>query len=282
MFENIKANWQFQSAQKDLRGSDPGAALAALDAMKGFASEERGFAAIVEAAGHVDAEVRIAAVALLLAIGGDKSVEPLLIRLKDTDEKVRSTAGRGLGELSNIKNLEPLTKGLESKDAYIRGVCARTLGKVAVKETIPNLINALTDNEREVRKIVAKALRRLGESRWQQAVNGDDLDFQRMGASGDKRLIQPLLKSLASPFPAIRNSVMNGLIQMKRPEEVVPALVAMLSGSNVMVRKMAIEALGNLRDKRAMEALIYCLDDTDPTISKAAVAALDKLDQGAE
>jgi HEAT repeat-containing taxis protein len=281
MFQNLKANWQFQAALKDLRGNDTAAAMAALEVLKGFASEERGFSAIVEASGHLNPEIRIAAVQLLLAIGGDKCVEPLIIRLKDTDEKVRSVAGRGMGELSNLKNVQPLTKGLESKDAYIRGVCARTLGKVAVKETIPNLIIALTDNEKEVRKIVAKALRRLGEARWQQIVNGDDLDFQRMGASGDKRLIQPLLKSLTSPFPAIRNSVMNGLIQMKKPEEVVPALVAMLSGGNVMVRKIAIEALGNLKDKRAMEALIYCLDDTDPVISAAAVAALDKLDQGA-
>ena len=281
MFENIKANWQFQNILRDLRGSDKEKVLLALDALQAFAGEDRGFAAILEASSHVDAAVRLAAVQLLLAIGGDRIVDPVMIRLKDTDENVRSAAARGLGEVTNVKNVAPFTTALASKDAFIRGVAARTLGKLAVKETIPVLINALTDNEKEVRKIVAKALRWLGEARWQQLVLGEDLDFQRIGASGDKRMIQPLLKALASPFPAIRNSVMNGLVMMKRPEEVIPALVAMLSGNNVMIRKTTIEALGNLRDKRAMEALIYCLDDTDTTISGAAIAALDKLDQGA-
>src|SRR4051812_17555289 len=128
MFENIKANWQLQGLLRDASGDDKDKVLAAIDGLKAFvASDERALKAIVDISGHSDPELREAAVGLLLSLGGDKVVDPLMTRLKDPNERVRSAAARGLGELSNIKNVEPFTKALVSKDAFVRGVAARTL-----------------------------------------------------------------------------------------------------------------------------------------------------------
>lgn len=281
MFENIKSNWQLQNLVRDIRSTDKDQVSAALSGLTAFVSDPRAFEAIVEVSGHADPELREEAIKILIAIGGDAVVEPLVVRLRDSNDRVRSAAARGLGDLADIKDFKPFKDALSSRDAFIRGVAARTLGKLAVKDAVPLLINALTDSEKEIRKIVAKALYRLGEQRWQRMVSGDDADYQRLGASGDTRIIEPLLKALVSPFPAIRNSVAAGLVQMKRPDVVVPALVAMLGDRNPIVRKTMIETLGKVGDKRAMEALIYCLDDQDKTVSAAAVEALDKLDQGA-
>ena len=55
---------------------------------------------------------------------------------------------------------------------------------------------------------------------------------------------------------------------------VVPSLLKALKDPNMQVQYIAIKALGELRDKRAVEPLVEALEHRDPGIVSAAALAL--------
>jgi HEAT repeat protein/beta-lactamase regulating signal transducer with metallopeptidase domain len=62
-------------------------------------------------------------------------------------------------------------------------------------------------------------------------------------------------------------------------ETAIPALISVLNDSSVNVRLAAVEALGNLQDPRAIDALVQALrTDTDAKVREAAANSLGEID----
>ena len=70
-----------------------------------------------------------------------------------------------------------------------------------------------------------------------------------------------------------------GTARSQGNETAIPALVSVLSDEDVNVRLAAVEALGNLQDPRAVDALVQALrNDTDARVREAAAESLGEID----
>ena len=173
-------------------------------------------------------------------------------------------------EISRLEKEDKLTlsviKGyLNDDDWGVRMYAAGALGKTGrVEETIPLLVRTLKDENKKVRHWSADALRAIA---W-------DL----RGKDGDIHLLEPtipfLIKNLKDRFMKIWHSA-EALSAIG--EIAVPELIDALEHKEVRIRKGAAYALGNIKDKRAVEPLIKLLRDRNKYVRRSAVSALGKI-----
>ena len=135
------------------------------------------------------------------------------------------------------------------EDEYwnVKASAATALGNLGDKRAIRPLISALGEDEYAFTRVAAaSALSKLGEKKWVNIVKGESEDYERLGSSGDKRALEPLIKALGDRKPDIR------------------------------IR--AALALGNLSDTRAIEILIKAYDnDIDEHVKNAIAKTLKRL-----
>ena len=276
MFENVRASRQLEAHLRDLHSSDSNQRLAAVEAL-GALGGPHNIDPLVDMLRDSSPAVRAAAAKALGEISDGRAAPGLLKALLDNDLSVRTAAGQALSDLTRDVPVQAAISALEGQGTFARAVVARTLGKWGDHKAIPSLINALGDNEGEIRKVVAKALSRLGERAWVIFVDGTYKDFARMAASGDPRAVAPLLKALEHGDSSNRAAAARGLARFEA-DTVVPHLLTHMKDDNSEVRQSVAEALGALGDQRALEPLLFALDDYEPAVRAAAMVSLDKLD----
>jgi HEAT repeat protein len=146
-----------------------------------------------------------------------------------------------------MPNIDLLGRKLQSSDAEERREAAIDLGRAGA-DAVPLLFRALRDVDWRVRKTAVEALVAIG------------------GAS----VIEGLVQQLSSHDNAgARNSSIEALIHIGA--EAVDALLAVLDTPDADVRKFIVDTLGDIRDPRAVPALINRLEDHDENI-RVAVA----------
>jgi HEAT repeat protein len=59
----------------------------------------------------------------------------------------------------------------------------------------------------------------------------------------------------------------------------VPTLRELLADNNADVREQAVQALGEIRDRSALEALVGALKSSDPVVRRSAAEALGQRDE---
>jgi HEAT repeat protein len=131
--------------------------------------------------------VRSAAAESLGKLGDARALDPLLDLLVDDQDGPRRSAAAALAHLGlgqwcewvrgDKGDLERLT---QAKDLRLAGA----------------LLRALVSRAPATRQAAAAALRELGQPEWSQMVQGSEGDLVRLGKSGDKRLIEPLIARL--------------------------------------------------------------------------------------
>ena len=91
----------------------------------------------------------------------DTSKEPtiteLLRKLKDTDQRVRSSAALALGQIGKPA-VPALIEALKDDDPGVRYSAARALGEIKDKSALPALMEALEDDDWRVRQSATEAL----------------------------------------------------------------------------------------------------------------------------
>jgi HEAT repeat protein len=128
--------------------------------------------------------------------------------------------------------------------------------------TVPPLIEALGDAEGTVRRLAATLLGRLQDSRALEPLGMAlyDTHFDVCQAAAEslaqfgRAALPLLLGALAHPEAWIRQQAIIGLVKIQ-DAQVAPALLVLLNDENRDVRKQAIQALGELREKSALAAL---------------------------
>jgi len=100
--------------------------------------------------------------------GGD--ISSLIKDLKDSDEKVRSSAVLSIGKRKDPHNVEILISVLQDREALVRAHAADALGKTKDNRAIKPLIFALSDEDSLVRINSALSLHAItGENFWQDS-----------------------------------------------------------------------------------------------------------------
>ncbi len=185
-----------------------------------------------------------------------KSINELIEQLHNSpSEKDRYNAARMLGEMGDSSAVEPLIDSLKNdKNGSARLYAARALGELGDIRAVDPLIESLRlDKNVDVRVRAARALGRLG---------GEDV-------------VLPLVEALSDSNSQVCMTAADALIEIG-PISVKP-LIEILKHDKVNVRCDATRALGELGDKRAVDALVDMLKDEWVNVRIYAVQSLGKI-----
>src|SRR5438552_239169 len=266
-------------------------------------------------------EVRQEAAEALGKIRDKRAVEPLIAALHDEDAWVRCLAVQGLGNMGNTRAVEPLVAALCDENPLMRGFVVEALGKIG-ESSVEALVAAMRDERVEVRCLAVQALGRISDPRAVEALIAalcdknalmrcfvvralgqigqaaiealiaalrDDDKRVRCGAVrslgniGDTRAVEPLVEVLRDEAAStlIRRLAVQALGEIGQPA--VQGLIATLHDKGKEVRQDAVQALGRIRDTRAVEPLVEVLRDeaASTLIRRLAVQALGGIGQPA-
>jgi len=143
--------------------------------------------------------------------------------------------------------VEPLIQALKDEDSFVREGAAEALGKIGDKRAVEPLIHALNDEDWQVR--------------WEAAEALDELGYEPKNDT-------------EKAYYLIARKNWDELVKMGEPA--VEPLIQALKDEDIFVREAAVEALGKIGDKRAVEPLIHVLDYARVRQDKV-VTALEKI-----
>jgi HEAT repeat protein len=234
-----------------------------------------------------DGAVREFATSVLGRIGGEYSVEPLILALTDEDPEVkrvafealatigkpatdrlmgelvdktstvRALAAGLLGGLKDRRAIEPLTAAIqEDEDWMLRKASAIALGLLGAPESLAPLVGALEDEHVEVRFVAASAL----------------------GVLQNGNAVEPLIRALDDEDPYVAGIAAHSLGELG-DRKAVDALIAFAvrSAGSWESRSFAVHALGAIGDPRAIEPLERLLADPHEQVRETAEKAIMRL-----
>ena len=298
--EAVKALWGIGDASavkaliKALESEDKNVRLCAAKAL-GAIGDATAAEPLTGALKDKNTPVRRAAAAALGKIGHPLATEPLVNALKDKDEGVRREAEEALGKIRDM-SVDHLITSLKAKDASVRKSAVRALREVGTAAVIEPLSEALKDKDEDVRWEAVLALRCLlynketligGERAVQsliEALKDENVHVrsvaaQVLGAIRDAAAAKPLTEALARNKSLedyrVREDAGKSLVAIGKPA--VEPLIEALKDGDADARYAATEALGEIRDARAVGALIEALKDKDGVVRLGAAWALGEI-----
>jgi len=184
--------------------------------------------------------------------GRESAIKLLLEALKNPE--LRKNAERCLSlmvdpRIKRPKVVDVLIEALEDENEIVRIKAAELLGEIGDRKAIKPLIDALRD--KAVREKAAWALTFMG-----------------------KRCVKDVLKILKSD-PEMRGVAKNILVRIG--VDAVDGLISVLDSELWFVRKNAVEALGEIGDRKALPHLIRLMEDEDVEVRRAARRAIESL-----
>lgn len=269
---------------KDPRAIDPLInALSDLD-MEHHASEslvELGTPAVeplIRALKHNVPAVAYGAAKTLGKLGNRRAVESLIVALKDNDKTLRWCAVMALGRIGDTRAVEPLLAALQDKEGLIRSEAADALGKIGDARAAEPLVTMMYDSHSSPGEEVSakNALAKIGVSAIHALMmRPGTLSFGLLTQIGSP-VVESLLALLQHEDPWVRKNAAEALGKMRDARAVEPLIVA-LRDKESYVRTAAVMALGLLKDLRATEPLVAMLQDEKEEVRFRTTIALDSL-----
>ena len=220
----------------------------------------------------------------------DVSVAQLVEKLRDPNPNVRATAALWLSARSDLETAVPaLIAALDDPAPSVRMYACHAVGRAQAREAAPRLI-ALLEGDGENRREAAQALGALGPSAESvsallRALDRQDLGrdtraaiVSALGAVGNTpEVVGRLAAFLTDPEDAVRVAAQGALAGMGSGlEAALPALILAVQQPNGLGRRHAAIVLARLGPAGgpAVPALFGLVEDRDPEVRKAAVAAI--------
>lgn len=177
------------------------------------------------------------------------SIDTYIRQLEDKVPRVRYDAVRALAESKSPRALDALLAAMKSKDDNLRQSIVGALTHFDSPRVADALISALQDPSPMVRH---SAMQRLHE------IKGID---------------DRLVGMLVGTTPSVQLPAAGVLVDMKDERGVEPLLAA-LKNSDLKVRRLAVQYVGEIWEPRMVEPLIGLLKDPDPVTRTHAINAL--------
>jgi HEAT repeat protein len=256
--------------------------------------------------------VRVQAARALGAIADAAATDPLLAALgQDTAIDVRTEAARALGAIGNRAATDALTSVLDDhRDVVLRAMEA--LERIADPRCIDVVVRKLEDADSNVGRAAFRILAAIDDPRTVDSLIeglGHAQPFSHFShqvakalvAKNDARAVEPLVSAavahsdieLAAAAVALdRDAAVELLLVALRdgPEDVrcnsaallgfvrasaaAPALRAAVRSSSDALRRLAVSALGDIRDRDSVQVLVTALDDPDAGVRHRSAEAL--------
>jgi HEAT repeat protein len=298
---------------------------------KGRIKEEPIIAALTVALTDDNPGVRAEAATALLYYKDKRTIEPLAKCLKDNELQVRINAAFTLGELKALDAVPALLAAVKENtdwrnkiaqqeclmalrklnlgnddavqiliekfhDEYLKDEIIKTLGLFRIEKAKDLLVKATEDPDEKTRKLALQALERLVRTETKPTIvepppqttdatqgsgyaefetgTGQSEKNERFMVAYEGRL-NILLKSAKDPSSEVRATTVNALGNIKDPKAIA-ALIEALNDGNQDVRIKAVEALGQQKDAIAVQPLIEKLDDSDLKFREKVIQALNE------
>jgi HEAT repeat protein len=241
----------YASTMQAARSARVGVRRAALRVLAYF-GHEPALPLFIEATRDGDARVREVAIGGLAFIGQHDALDALLALASSAEAKTRAHALRALGDTtSDERVIAQLRAALDDVDPWARYYACQALGKLAVESATADIVKRLEDEAGQVRIAAIEALSHLrGDlafSALQRAAEQAELDARRAALIG---------------------------LGLARRIEALPLLCQIARASDAATRLVALSALAELDDPRALDELAHAVDDDDENVSSAAIGFL--------
>jgi HEAT repeat protein len=286
-----------------VQADDPGVAANVIEWLQRMAPREASFiAALVQALGHRNVWVRVAAAHAVAGLGRNvgPAMPALAAALKDSSPEVRAAAAWALGRLGRDAGPTVLALGDALKDPAprVRAAAAescRELGPLA-RDVAGPLAKLLDDRDPWVRAQAAQALPRVDPGQGKVAIpalvrtlaEGDDMAGQASGSLRDlgEAGFAGTAEALDAPDRDLRRAAATALASLGqgRPGRVAPALERALKDPDLDVRVTAARSLTVLgyRDAYLTPVLLDGLGSRDLSVRDGAIGALSLLGSAAQ
>ena len=198
-------------------------------------------------------QLRQMAAKAAIGVDSDEVVEPLIDVLKNPFEveSVRFMAAEALGGIQDDRSIEPLLDALKDENVAVRYSAAAALSGRKEDQVVMALIGAISDPDKFVRSSVAYAL----------------------GTTSDERALSALFECLSDQEEVVSFSAAKAISGFG-PDRVVTEVENRLEFANKSTKMALYEALGQIKDERALNILRDALNDPDTEISYKASMAL--------
>jgi cyclophilin family peptidyl-prolyl cis-trans isomerase/HEAT repeat protein len=219
--------------------------------------------------------VRRHAIIALGRIGSPAGIAPLVAILSaDKDPEMRALAAFSLGEIESHMAVPALLERLSvDEKAQVRGRVAEALGKIAA-----NKISAASLGKYGLDQVADALVRLLPDVASPPSADAKfvaSLALTALLRLKDPSTVEAIARQLRSPDADLRWQAANALARIGEGiSAAVPALVALLTDKDPLVRVHASNALGVAKDRSAVEALIARLDDEDERVAASSISAL--------
>ncbi len=173
---------------------------------------------------------------------GKPFVVPVLLRSALARTRLRTLFLPGAG-IDSVRSLRVTMAAARDRRPAVRETAIYILGILENPTAARVLIEALNDPVPTVRMQAAKAL----------------------GRVGDPAAVPPLLNALRGADEQVGSQIFSALVRLGRAA--IPALLEASTSNSTWMRWQAIRALGGIRDRRALPALVGALSDSDHSVA---------------
>ncbi len=250
---------------------------------------------------HQDPLIRQLAAAALGTLGDESTLDALTQVTTDHSWQVRLAAVQALGEIGVPQSFEAVLNTLKDSMPDIRIAALAALAKIGGPKAESQLIKVLLGSDRAIHPYAAQALDTLG---WRPDFTETSAAYRiakkqwKQCVAIGRPAVKPLMAALPNAERADRKAIAETLAAIGDPRaknamviywidenewdkcielgaNAVPALVAALDDHPN--RADIIGVLGEIGEAKAVEPLCALLNDPEPAVGEAAVAALIKI-----
>lgn len=204
------------------------------------------------------------------------------------DLKGYNTSEKAIKALTAIGNpaveqlIDSLNLDRDDDDRFLRGGAAEVLGHIRDPRAVEPLAHTISHDKDELtRQKAAEALGKIRDKRASEALllalKDPDSEVQRLATNALARIgdpvVGPLIQALSNESRWVKGGAADALGQIRDPRAVEPLLYVLSTDTDRWVRAEAAKALGKIGDPRAVEPLIHILP-TDAHVGSSVAIAL--------
>jgi HEAT repeat protein len=204
--------------------------------------------------------------------------------LHDADPYVRRDACESIEESRSEEYVAELVKILEDEDLGVREAALNALTAIGGKSVAVAVIPTLGSEDVAIRNIGVEILEQLGSAAVEpvgKVLNDSDDDVVKFGVDILSKIKDPRVEGLLAPLVEHKNPNVRAAVVLCMGKvdvaTAVPTLLKALGDSEEWVRFSAIEGLGHLEDKGALEALLGIIESESGLAQEAALDAVARI-----
>ncbi len=273
---------------EDVHSNDPERALPAMNRLSDIKDPKALGPLVYLLLASDKMEVRRDAVWALGKIGTPEALLPIVDLIgeeKDMDvlAKMIWVVGK-LGDEAMLSFIEPL---LNNESPRVRSDAVEALERLGGEKVVDRLTPFLQDDHHRVKTTTCMVLAKYGGLRMITILKEMLLEEERiwhraaaafaLGVIGGLHVVEPLMEALNDESPEVVRNVVRALGKSGETS-FIPDLITYLDNDNATIRANTAQALGELKDGRAVDPLMkVMLNDPDAKVKEKAEQALTAL-----